>query len=233
MWSGWREGVNLGAWMEMECKYWDLGVRWDFDWVETHILKLGYVEVELGWSWEANLLTWMDVRHEMDGCEMPTSCPVWRWDATWILGWDNNHGNVRQGMTCMDVRRTFSDVDGLEIWDLDGAVMHFPGPTLRLDVTWTEMRQKCGILDWVAARPGWRWHVNLGAWVGMGREVGGGENHTVPCIELRWDLNGRETRYGWRWKKNFWTWMEVRQHMNGGETRFLGHGCRWGRSESK
>ena len=45
----------------MECKYWDLGVRWDLDWVETHILRPGYVAVELGWSWGAILLTWMDV----------------------------------------------------------------------------------------------------------------------------------------------------------------------------
>ena len=197
---------------------------WGLDWVETHILRPGYIiKVELGWSWGAILLTWMDVRHEMDGCEMSTSWPGWRWDATWIKeildmdrcdtvhggGWDNNLGNVRWGMTCMEVRRTFSDVDGLEIWDLDGAEMLFAGPAFGLDITWIGMRQKCGILDWVAARPGWRWHVNLSVWVDMGQNVGGGENHIANCIDLRWGLNGCEPRYGW-WLKNFWTWMEVR-----------------------
>ena len=97
----------------------------------------------------------------------------------------------------------------LEIWDLDGAEMLFVGPAFGLDLTWIVMRQKCGILDRVAARPGWRWHVNLSVWVDMGRNVGGGENHIVNCIDLRWGLNGCEPRYGW-WLKNFWTWMEVR-----------------------
>ena len=50
-------------------------------------------------------------------------------------------------MTCMEVRRTFSDVDGLEIWGLDGTEMHFPGPALGLAINWIVMRQKCGILD--------------------------------------------------------------------------------------
>ena len=83
MWFGWKD-VNLGSWMEMEHKYWDLVVSWDLAWVESHILRSGYVEVELRLSGWAILLTWMDVRCEMDRCEMPTSWTDWRWDATWI-----------------------------------------------------------------------------------------------------------------------------------------------------
>ena len=176
--------VNLVR-VEMECKYWDLGVRWDLDWVETHILRPGYVAVELGWSWGAILLTWMDVRHEIDGCEMPTwpGCKmIWR-----ILGhrsmWDGAWGLAKN---------------------------------------WIVMRQKCGILDWVTARPGWRWHVNLGAWMDMGRDVGGGENHIATCIEWRWGLDGGEPLYGWRLKKKIF--------LDGGGTSYLGHGCRWGRT---
>ena len=122
----------------MECKYWVLAVRWGLDWVETHILRPGFVAVELGWSWGAILLTWMDVRHEMDGCEMPTS-----WSGcnmNWIIlghGWDvkrcmgGGGGGGGGGGAWMQVRQ-----------DMNGSKTHvmIPGWVFRLDLDGQEMQ---------------------------------------------------------------------------------------------
>ena len=145
----------------MECKYWVLAVRWGLDWVETHILRPGYVAVELGWSWGAILLTWMDVRHEMDGCEMPTSWPGcnmnWR-----ILG----HGWMWNGAwgAWMQVRQ-----------DMNGSKTHVMIPGWVSDWTW--MDKRCSFQDphegetW----PGWRWDTYIETCIELNCDLDGCE----------------------------------------------------------
>ena len=154
----------------MECKYWVLAVRWGLDWVETHILRPGFVAVELGWSWGAILLTWMDVRHEMDGCEMPTSwsgCNMnwiilghgWMWNGAWRGGGGGGGG------AWMQVRQ-----------DMNGSKTHVMIPGWVLDWTW--MGKRCSFQEphegetW----PGWRW-----------------DTYIETCIELSCGLDGCET----------------------------------------
>ena len=131
----------------MECKYWVLGVRWDLDWVETHILRPGYVAVELGWSWGAILLTWMDVRHEMDGCEMPTSWPGcnMNWRILDMDGCETVHGGghgCRWGRTWMEVR-------------------HIMIPGWVSDWTWMDTRCSFRDLHEGETWPGWRWEAYI------------------------------------------------------------------------
>ena len=161
--------------------------------LRSNSLYLDGCETWNGWMWDANIMTWLKVRCNTN----------WRilghrsmWDGAWrgeSISWECG---VRTGM---EVRDTFSNVDGLEIWDVDGDEMHFLGPALGLDINWIVVRQKCGILDWVAARPGWRWHVNLGAWVDMGRDVG---RDVGIILRPALSLNG--------------AWLEVSHDMDGG-----------------
>ena len=43
---GWRGDTNLETWV---------GLRWDLDWAEMHILRRGWGDMGLGWSWDAIL----------------------------------------------------------------------------------------------------------------------------------------------------------------------------------
>ena len=83
MLPGQRSNTNIDIWV---------GLRWDLDWVEVHIIRPEYGEMGLGWSWDVIFWTWMDVgckyqawmclRLDLDGAEMQFSGPGWRWDVT-------------------------------------------------------------------------------------------------------------------------------------------------------
>ena len=142
----------------MECKYWVLGVRWGLDWAETHILRPGYVAVELGWaeeqfSWPGCMwdMKWMDVRcqhhdlvatwieefRDMDGCETVHGGGG---------GGGGGHG-CRWGRTWMEVPVTHMTHIMIPGWVSD----------------WTWMNTRCSFRDphegetW----PGWRWDVHI------------------------------------------------------------------------
>ena len=74
---GWRVDTNLETWM---------GLRWDLDWVEMHILRRGWGDMGLGWSWVTFLKlqrAWVEVRHtswNMYAFEMMLR---WNQDAIW------------------------------------------------------------------------------------------------------------------------------------------------------
>ena len=88
---GWRGDTNLETWM---------GLRWDLDWVEMHVLRRGWGDMGLGWSWdiilqlrndldggETHLETCMHLRWCLDGAKMQFGWPGCRRDAnirTWV-----------------------------------------------------------------------------------------------------------------------------------------------------
>ena len=150
----------------MECKYWVLGVRWDLDWVETHILRPGYVAVELGWSWGAIILTWMDVRHEMDGWEMPIE------EFCDIDGCETVHGGGRGAW--MQVRQ-----------DINGSKTHIMIPGWVSDWTWMDTRYSFRDPYEGETWPGWRWDSYIETCIEMSCDLDGCEtliSHQVSII---------------------------------------------------
>ena len=82
---GLRGDTNLETWM---------GLRWDLDWVEMDILRRGYGDMGLGWSWDTvpqlgkdldggktHHGTCMGLRWRLDGTKMQFGGPGWRRDV--------------------------------------------------------------------------------------------------------------------------------------------------------
>ena len=82
----WRGDRNLETWM---------GLRWDLDWAEMHILRRGWGILGLGWSWDTILQlrkgldggethreTYMGLRWRLDGTKMQFCGPEWRRDIS-------------------------------------------------------------------------------------------------------------------------------------------------------
>ena len=125
---GWREDTNLETWM---------GLGWDLDWVEMHILRHGQGYMGLGWSWgiirqlrkdlgggETHLETCMGLGLCLGGTKMQFAGPGWRWDVTWV-----------------QVRCKYQDPDWSEIQ---------VGQRRNVNRgAWVEMRHKSRDLDWV------------------------------------------------------------------------------------
>ena len=117
-WYGMQIYVHLLTWdticMERACEYWSLdwgetiiprpGWEVDLGWFEIHFLGHAYGKVELEWSWDAILVTYMSVKCDLDEGETQKSvlvvCEtwhVWRWDTNVVSQWKWN-------CTWMDVR---------------------------------------------------------------------------------------------------------------------------------
>ena len=76
-----RRHVNLGAWVERRHKSRDLdGLRWDLDWVEMHILRRGWGDMGLGWSW----YTIFQLTKGLDGGETHILKHVLVWADAWM-----------------------------------------------------------------------------------------------------------------------------------------------------
>ena len=63
----WRRETNLGAWLGVRCKSWDLAGG----------------EMQHGLSWDSHLETW--IRCNVTTSRMRLSWPGLRWDVTWIV----------------------------------------------------------------------------------------------------------------------------------------------------
>ena len=88
---GWRGDTNRETWM---------GLRWDLDWVEMHILRRGWGDMGLGWSWD----TILQLRNDLDGGEAHILKHVCIWDgAKMQFGWPGcrRDANIR---TWIEVR---------------------------------------------------------------------------------------------------------------------------------
>ena len=76
------------TWLEMRCNFRDLDAgktsprwRWDVN-IET------WIEVRHNLDGCETLIwvAWMEFRHNLDGCEMIIYGPGWKWDGTWMGG---------------------------------------------------------------------------------------------------------------------------------------------------
>ena len=147
---GWSWDVNPATWMQVRGNLFGgeiqiswpgsgfdiwVGLRWDLDWVEVHIMRPEYGEMGLGWSWDEIFWTWMDV-----GCNNQDMC----WGETWFV-WRRDVMQVAQ--------------------DLDGFEMHISRPGCVWDWTWMELRWHFQDLDGDETSLRWMWDANIGACV--------------------------------------------------------------------
>ena len=194
---GWRRDKNLVTWislsrtrMEVWRTYWNLdGFEmvpvwiWDATWEdwnggetspccysEANIWTwievrhdLDGIGIGLGWSWCAILVTWMEVTCDLEWGETPNSRPGTSWDVTW-----------------MEVRFESSDLDTDDTVHMHilrrGSLIGWYG-TRSWDIrTWVEVKRNLG--EW----PGWRWdralievYIHLQTWVEVRRDLDWGD----------------------------------------------------------
>ena len=137
----WRREINLRAWLGVRCKSWDLaGVRWDTDWVGTVILRPEYVVMWL--HLDSIIMTWIEVRRDLDCDEVWISRPGWTWQR-WP--WDANICNLDGAW--MEVTQ--------EYWDLNAGDA---GSGWRWDTnlgTWIAPWWDLAGAEIQSTRPGW------------------------------------------------------------------------------
>ena len=132
-------------------------------------------ETSQGWKWDANIRTWIEVRHDLDEAETLIWVLVWRWDVNvgpWIE------------MRC----------------NLDWGEMQIYGPWWRRFMDEGETRILWPEFRW--AGPGWKFDAHIETWMGLrwcrcgsemqlrrtGMEV---KHHLWTWIEVRHYLDGR------------------------------------------
>ena len=128
----WTETSWFIPWMEVRCKYLDMGGG----------------ETRPGWQWDVNIEALVEVRQDVHGGDIHIS----RWDVnTWILL------KVKQYMDGVETRILWSGCSwyrtGMEVkstykfwvvlrWCLDRTEMQFSGIECSWDVTWIEVRHR-------------------------------------------------------------------------------------------
>ena len=140
-----------------------IGLRWDLEWVEMHILRRRKGDMGLGWSW----LTIRQFRKDPDGSETHILKPVWVWDDAWVelrcnlvaLRW-------RWDVTWKKVRYKYQE----QYW---GKIQLRQRRKVNLGA-WAERRHKTLDLDGVDMGPGLGWDAHLETrmgWYGTGMEL--------------------------------------------------------------
>ena len=138
---GWREDTNLETWM---------GLGWDLDWVEMHILRHGQGYMGLGWSWGII----RQLRKDLGGGEAHILKPVWDWDDAWV-----------------ELRCNLLDLDGGEM---------LPGCRWDVNIrTQIEVRFKWDKEEAWIWEPRWRWDTNLETWMGLRWDLDWVEMHIM------------------------------------------------------
>ena len=189
-------------------------------------------ETSPGWKWDANIRTWIEVRHDLDEAETLIWVLVWRWDVNvgpWIE------------LRC----------------NLDWGEMQIYGPWWRRFMDEGETRILWPEFRW--AGPGWKFDAHIETWMGfrwcrcgsemqLGRTGMEVKHHLGKYMDLDWgktrfgwdwdrtrmelmcnsrDLDGGDMRPGMRWDTKFSTWYELGRDMDGGEIRIQWPGYRW------
>ena len=233
---GWRRDKNLVTWislsrtrMEVWRTYWNLdGFEmvpvwiWDATWEdwnggetspccysEANIWTwievrhdLDGIGIGLGWSWCAILVTWMEVTCDLEWGETPNSRPGTSWDVTWMeVRFESSHLDTDDTVHMHILRRgSLIGWYGTRSWDIR---------------TWVEVKRNLG--EW----PGWRWdralievYIHLQSWVEVRRDL---DEVTYKYQ----DMDGVETLSGGRCDVITWTWIGLRQYMYGGETKIF------------
>ena len=138
---GWREDTNLETWM---------GLGWDLDWVEMHILRHGQGYMGLGWSWGII----RQLRKDLGGGETHILKPVWDWDDAWV-----------------ELRCNLVDLDGGEM--LSGCRRDANIRT-QIEVRFKWDKEEAWIWE-----PRWRWDTNLETWMGLRWDLDWVEMHIL------------------------------------------------------
>ena len=141
-----RFGLVLNVtWKEQRCSFGDLDGA----------------EMSPGWRWEANVATWIELRHDLDGGYIWIYGPKWRWDGTW-----------------MEVRLIF---------DLGLGEM---GLAKRWAVIWIRLREEFLDLGDDETIHGWRWEKNPGTWIQMRLGLNGSKTYTLGAwVGFRLDVH--------------------------------------------
>ena len=160
-----------------------------------------------GWSWDALLMTWMDVRHNISGEDACILRPL----CIWIKFWMEVRHNLDGGESQIKLRRwmkgdgTWIEV-GRESWDLyRGETSHRrrwkwdvnPGTLIQVKWYLDGGGTKASCPGWAEMGLGWSWDAILWTLI-------------RTWTETRCDPNDDVTRIsapGWRWGMY---WMEVR-----------------------
>ena len=134
-WPRWRGDINLGAWLEVRYKSWDLaegemghGLSWDSH-IETWKSNGNTSKIQLSWPGLRWDVTWIVVGCEyrdLDGrnkgeSEMLIFVPRWNLDGAWMEvtqeSWDLNAGDAGSGWRWDTDLETWIALR----WDLEGA----------------------------------------------------------------------------------------------------------------
>ena len=158
---GWRWDAHLLDGVGM-------GLSWNWD-------ATGWVEGWLGWIWDTNRGTWMEVRRDLDEVQALISRRGLVWDRTWMELWCKYHdlngselagGEMSHGCRWDPKLRTWMEVrqymDGVEIkilefgcrWDRTWIDVW---GTWAINITLMDVRWKYLGLDWDEMWPGLRW----------------------------------------------------------------------------
>ena len=138
---GWRGDTHPETWM---------GLKWDLDWVEMHILRRGQGDMGLGWSWD----TILQLRKDLDGGETHILKLVWVWDDAW-----------------MELRCNLLDLDGGEM---------LPGCRWDVNIrTQIEVRFNWDKEETLIWEPGWIGDTNLETWMGLRWDLDWVEMHIL------------------------------------------------------
>ena len=188
---GWRGEINLGAWVGVRINkvylilsylvIWCLDGAWMEVTQESWDLNAG--DAGSGWRWDTNLGTWIALRWDLEGAEIQSTRPGWRW-----------------GVILMELRRESYDLDWAEMrpewrWDEHletwmfiydawmelgcnfGDLGRGEAHILKLAWVWdgAQMVLRCNFVDLNGdeTSPKWRWNANV-----------------RTCIELRHGLDG-------------------------------------------
>ena len=175
-----------------------MGLKWELDGDEVKFLRPGHNRLQVkyesrgldggepGWNSGAVLVTWMEMRHEMDRGETHISRHGWGWDGTWIKLRCN-----RRDLNGGEMRPVCRRDTNIGIWtevrrDLDGGEMHIWRPRWVSDVIWMELRCSSHDRDGCETQHQWRGCVHIGTFMHLNQVLDGGET----------------TQTGWRWVTN-------------------------------
>ena len=190
----------------------------------------------LEWSWEANLVTYMSVKCDLDegetklslGCMRDVTCLEVRYQCSYAGGsgtvhrwrWDRNL------CTWMEMSQY-----------IDGDETRILGPGSSWDRTWTDVKYTSWDqnefdmdLDWLDLHfsgPEWRRESTLKELMQESWDLDADETRSGYRWDTSWDPDGIEIGHGWNRDAILGTWMELRHHLGGGESQISGHGLRW------
>ena len=167
VWQGWRWDANIcnldGAWMEVTQESWDLNAG----------------DTGSGWRWDTNLGTWIALRWDLEGAEIQSTRPAWRWDVILM-----ELRRESYGLDWAEMRDEWRWDEHLETW------MFIYDAWMELGCnfgTWVEVRHTSWNLHGFEMVLGWSWDAILWTWMEIRHHRNGGETQMWGPA-LSWDM---------------------------------------------